>query len=299
MKMDWEKLKIFHVVAKAGSFTEAGLILNLAQSSVSRHITQLEESLKTSLFHRHSRGLALTAQGEYLFKTTHDMNERLNKVQTQLEEMQNHDEGPLVVTTTRFFGETWLDTVISEFIKQNPKIKLTLKYCDHELDLSMREADIALRMIEPKKQDLIQRHLIRFNFGLFAHKDYLAKNPALETLEDLKQHHIICFEDGFESPFHDRSWIYRLDQSFPIQSHREVTKTQSLTTNLYLVSNAIGVTCLPKYMTRGYDDLVPVLTHIEHPSSNCYLCYPEELKSHQRIKTFRDFILSEIKNYDF
>src|SRR3546814_12433913 len=71
--MDWDKLRIFHAVAEAGSFTHAGELLNLSQSAVSRQISALEDSLKVPLFHRHARGLILTEQGELLYRTAHEV----------------------------------------------------------------------------------------------------------------------------------------------------------------------------------------------------------------------------------
>ncbi|MEP6148978.1 MAG: LysR family transcriptional regulator, partial [Nisaea sp.] len=71
--MDWDKLRVFHAVAEAGSFTHAGETLNLSQSAVSRQISQLEDSLKVALFHRHARGLILTEQGETLYRTARDV----------------------------------------------------------------------------------------------------------------------------------------------------------------------------------------------------------------------------------
>ena len=71
--MDWDKLKIFHAVAEAGSFTSATVLLNLSQSAISRQIQSLEDDLKVKLFERHARGLTLTENGEYVFKTAHEV----------------------------------------------------------------------------------------------------------------------------------------------------------------------------------------------------------------------------------
>ena len=71
--MDWDKLKIFHAVAEAGSFTNATVNLNLSQSAISRQIQSLEQDLKVQLFERHARGLTLTENGEYVFKTAHEV----------------------------------------------------------------------------------------------------------------------------------------------------------------------------------------------------------------------------------
>lgn len=296
--MDWDKLKIFHIVAKAGSFTLAAQELNLAQSSVSRHITGLEDSLNTVLFHRHARGLALTAQGEYLYRATLDVADTLTRTQNHLTEMQDHAEGPLTITTTNFFGGSWLTEALTDFIIQNPKIKLNLRFSDHELDLSMREADIALRMTEPTKMDLIQRHLIRINFHLYAAKSYLANNPALDDIDDLQNHHIICYSDGYSGPFHDHNWILKLGKINP-SSQERITRTTNLYSCLLMAKNGVGIACLPDYVACKHDELVRVIPHAERPPINCYLCYPEELKAHEKIKLFRDFILNKVKDTVF
>ncbi len=82
--MDWDKLKIFHAVAEAGNFTKATYILNLSQSAISRQIQALEQDLKTKLFERHARGLSLTENGEYLFKTAHEVISKLKDVESTL-----------------------------------------------------------------------------------------------------------------------------------------------------------------------------------------------------------------------
>ena len=103
-KLDWDKLRVFHAVAEAGSFTHASETLNLSQSAVSRQISALETSLGVMLFHRHARGLILTEQGDLLYKTVHDVFAKLTTVESQLTETKDVAEGPLTVTTTVAFG---------------------------------------------------------------------------------------------------------------------------------------------------------------------------------------------------
>ena len=93
--MDWDKLRIFHAVAEAGSFTHAGESLNLSQSAVSRQISALEESLNVSLFHRHARGLILTEQGELLYRTAHEVFAKLAMAEAQLSESKDRPKGQL------------------------------------------------------------------------------------------------------------------------------------------------------------------------------------------------------------
>ena len=82
--MDWDKLKIFHAVVEAGSFTSANIILNLSQSAISRQIQSLEYDLKVKLFERHARGLALTENGEYVYKTANEVISKLKEVEITL-----------------------------------------------------------------------------------------------------------------------------------------------------------------------------------------------------------------------
>ena len=106
--MDWDRLRIFHAVAQAGSFTHAGETLNLSQSSVSRQISQLEESLTVPLFHRHARGLILTEQGDILYRTVQDVFAKLATTESLITEGRERATGHLRVTTTH---RLWRDLV--------------------------------------------------------------------------------------------------------------------------------------------------------------------------------------------
>ncbi len=108
--MDWDKLKIFHAVAEAGSFTNATINLNLSQSAISRQIQSLEHDLKVQLFERHARGLTLTENGEYVFKTAHEVISKLKEVETSLGDQKNKPTGKLTITTVRSFGTHWIST---------------------------------------------------------------------------------------------------------------------------------------------------------------------------------------------
>src|SRR6201996_1417123 len=132
--MDWDKLRVFHAVAEAGSFTHAGDSLNLSQSAVSRQISGLEESLQVPLFHRHARGLILTEQGELLYRTARDVFAKLSMTEAMLSESKERPKGPLKVTTTVAFGSAWLTPRIKEFLDLYPEVTLTLLVDDGELD---------------------------------------------------------------------------------------------------------------------------------------------------------------------
>jgi DNA-binding transcriptional LysR family regulator len=111
MAMDWDKLRVFHAVAEAGSFTHAGESLNLSQSAVSRQISALEESLSVPLFHRHARGLILTEQGELLFRTAREVFAKLAMAEGLISESKDRPKGPLKITTTVAFGSNFSTSI--------------------------------------------------------------------------------------------------------------------------------------------------------------------------------------------
>ena len=191
--MDWDKLRIFQAVADAGSFTHAGESLKLSQSAISRQIGALEEQLGVMLFHRHARGLILTEQGELLYRTARDMAARVNTAEALLRANQDKPAGRLKITTTIGFGSTWLTAQMHEFISLYPDIDVSLVLSDNELDLGMREADVAIRMVMPRQPGLVQRHLLTVRSHVYASHGYVQKYGKPTTIEELDQHRLIIF----------------------------------------------------------------------------------------------------------
>src|SRR3954469_12714843 len=112
--MDWDKLKVFHAAAEAGSFTHAGDQLGLSQSAVSRQVSALEQALSVSLFHRHARGLILTEQGELLYRTAHEVFMKLESARAKLTDSRERPNGDLKITTTVGLGTHWLTPKLGE-----------------------------------------------------------------------------------------------------------------------------------------------------------------------------------------
>jgi len=291
-RLDWDKLRVFHSVAEAGSFTHASESLNLSQSAVSRQISALEDSLGVSLFHRHARGLILTEQGDMLYKTVHDVFAKLNNVEGLLTETKENPEGPLRVTTTVAFGSVWLTSRLKEFIGSYPDIKVMLRLDDRELDLAMREADVAIRFNEPRQPDLIQRHLGSLHVGLFASPEYLKEHGTPQTLEDLKDHKMVMFGEG-AFPFSTINWFVDALEKKGV----DVNPTFQVN-NLYGIYRAIkagiGIGSLPEYFFREGSGITPVLPEVVGQSIDAYFVYAEELRNSTRVTVFRDYLVREI-----
>jgi DNA-binding transcriptional LysR family regulator len=291
--MDWDKLRIFHAVAEAGSFTHAGESLNLSQSAVSRQISALEESLSVSLFHRHARGLILTEQGELLYRTAHEVFAKLAMAEAQLSESKDRPKGQLKVTTTVALGSTWLTPRMGEFLDVYPDVTVDLLLDDRELDLSMREADVAIRMAPPRQPELIQRHLMTVHLNVYAAPAYIKRYGLPKTAEELDNHKVIVYGEATRPPVPDTNILMRLG------AKGEERRRPSLTVNnVYAIQRAaeagLGLAALPEFMVQGSSNLVRVLPEVEGPRIDAYFVYPEELRNSKRIQVFRDFLLRKV-----
>lgn len=296
--MDWDKLRIFHAVAEAGSFTHAGETLNLSQSAVSRQISALEESLRVSLFHRHARGLMLTEQGEMLFRTTREVFAKLSMAEAWLSESKEKPKGPLKITCTVAFGSIWLAPRMREFMDLYPDVTVNVILADNELDLSMREADVAIRMSPPRQPDLVQRHILTVHSHIFASPAYIKANGMPQSVADLDNHRLITYGEEAAPPTPETNWLEMV--GMPAGKRRKPHLTVN---NLYAimetVTSGLGLASLPEFVAQGQDNLVQVLPEIEGPPTEAYYVYPEELRHSKRISVFRDFLLRKVAESHF
>ena len=296
--MDWDKLKIFHAVAEAGSFTSATVILNISQSAISRQIQSLEEDLNVKLFERHARGLTLTENGEYVYKTAREVIGKLKEVERSLDDKKNKPTGKLTVSTVVSFGTTWLTPRIQEFMQLNPEIEIELIFDDKELDLSTRQADIGIFMRRPKKLSYIQRKLININYHIYGSPKYLEKYGYPKTIKDLDKHKFISFGKGAPSPVYNPDWALKLGMK-DNKKRRTIMKVNSVYGLLLAVQSGVGLAALPDYLTVKQPNIVKVLPKIEGPITEAYFVYPESIKNEARVKAFRNFLYSKISEWEF
>ena len=296
--MDWDKLKIFHAVAEAGSFTNATVNLNLSQSAISRQIQSLEQDLKVQLFERHARGLTLTENGEYVFKTAHEVISKLKEVETSLGDQKNKPTGKLTITTVRSFGTHWLTPRIQEFMTLNPEIEIELVFDDKELDLSTRQADIGIFMRRPKQLNYIQKKLIDINYHIYGSPKYLEKYGYPKTVNDLNKHKFISFGRGAPSPVYDPDWVLKLGMK-DNKKRKPAMKVNSVYGLLLAVQSGVGLAAIPDYLTVKQPNIVKVLPNVEGPITEAHFVYPQSLKNVARVQAFRNFLYSKISEWEF
>ena len=296
--MDWDKLKIFHAVTQAGSFTKASDILNLSQSAISRQIQSLEYELKTSLFERHARGLVLTDSGHKLYSTANEVISKIKEVETDFTEQKHKPSGKLVVTTVVGFGGIWLTPRIKEFRDKNPDIEIELIVTNEELDLSTREADVAIWMRAPKQKNYIQKKIIDINYHIYGSSKYCEEHGLPRTLHDLDKHNLITYGKGSPSPVSEKEWILKVGNKDK-HKRKSVMKVNNIYSLLLAVESGVGLAALPDYMVANKPGLVKVLGDHSGPKYEAHFVYPQSLKNVARVRTFRDFILNKVSEWKF
>jgi len=294
--MDWDKLKIFHAVAEAGSFTNATVSLNLSQSAISRQIQSLEQDLKAQLFERHARGLTLTENGEYVFKTAHEVISKLKEVETSLGDQKNKPTGKLTITTVRSFGTHWLTPRIQEFMQLNPEIEVELIFDDKELDLSTRQADIGIFMRRPKQLNYIQKKLVDINYHIYGSTKYLEKCGIPKTVNDLNKHRFISFGKGAPSPVFNPDWALKLGIK-DSKKRKSIMKVNSVMGLLLAVESGVGLAALPDYLVSQSNNVIKVLPNSVGPITEAHFVYPQSLKNVARVQAFRNFLYSKIGDW--
>jgi len=298
MALDWDKLRVFHAAAEAGSFTHAAETLKLSQSAISRQVSALEHDVGVPLFHRHARGLVLTEQGEMLYRTAHDVLMKLETVKSRLTETKDRPSGLLRVTTTVGLGAGWLTDRVPEFLELYPEIQLQLILANEELDLTMRQADCAIRLRQPQQPDLIQRRIFTVHFHIYAAPSYIARHGTPATLADLDNHRIVTFGDPIPAHIADVNWLETAAR--PDGTKRSnILQINDILSIKRAVARGGGIAMLPDYVVGKDSGLVQILPDTEAPSFDTYFCYPDTMKHQVKLQVFRDFLISKARSWAF
>ncbi|MGB7406347.1 MAG: LysR family transcriptional regulator [Pacificimonas sp.] len=291
---DWDKLRLFHSVAEAGSFTEGARRLGMSQPALSRQIAALEEALGAKLFHRHARGLALTHEGEQLAEVATESHDHIERVRQTIEQSQGKPTGEIRLTTTISFGSTWLARALADFGPLYPDITVAMILADDDLDLARREADVAIRFAPPQQQGLVSKRLEAVRYRLCASPGYLEANGTPADVADLDSHRLVAFGDPAPGPIRGVNWSLEVGNTGS-------PRIPALTVNsIYglaqAVENGAGIAALPSYLILSSGRLQTILPQAQGPVYRTYFVYPEELRGSVRMQVLRDFILKRMKS---
>jgi len=290
--MDWDKLRVFHAVASAGSFTKATETLNISQSAISRQINILEEELGTSLFKRVARGLILTEAGVALRDTVLNVFAKLEMTQATIEELKNYPRGHIQVATTLAFGSLWLAPRLQEFLDQYPEVEVELLLKDEEVDLNMREADLGITALPINSPDLIHSDPVSYRFRIYASKSYLEQHGTPQTPEDLDHHRLIVFGKEMPHIYSNLDWLLKIGAKKTRIPYLVINGGQAI---YEATRSGIGISALHKYMVGNDPEMVEILPDLPGTTVYRYVVYSSHLASLKRIQVFVDFLLKKMR----
>jgi len=291
-KMDWDKLRVFHTVALAGSFTKATETLNISQSAISRQINILEEELGTPLFKRVARGLVLTEAGQTLNDTVVNVFAKLEMTQATIAELKTYPRGHIQVATSLAFGSLWLAPRLQEFLDQYPDVGVTVLLKDEEFDLNMREADIGIISHPISSLDLVQCDPVSYRFRIYASRTYLKKFGTPQKPEDLDRHRLIVFGKEMPHIYSNLDWLLKVGAKKQRVPYLVINSGQAI---YEATRSGIGISALHKYMIGDDPEMVEILPDMPEMTVYRYIVYPSHLASLKRVQVFVDFLLKKMQ----
>lgn len=254
--MEWSDVQVFLAVARAGSLGAAGRQLGLAQPTMGRRLTALEEAVGTVLFQRTRQGLVLTDAGQSVLAAAERMEEEALHFQRHLAGGERALSGTIRITSSDWFGSYVLTPALAEFGRLHAGIEIELVTDSRHYDLARREADLAFRITPFDEPDIVSRRFARMDYGLFG----AAGSTPLQPLGEGAR--LISMDTAFGG-MPDVQWLARV-----LPSARVVFRSNNREVQARACAEGLGHAVLPIELARHFPRLEAVDVVEPPPSSN-------------------------------
>lgn len=293
INFDWNQVRAFLATAEEGSLSAAARALGLTQPTLSRQISALEATLQVTLFERGRRSTRLTDTGQDLLDHVRAMSDAAQRISLIASGQSESVRGKVSITATNIFLTHHLSTTIKHIRDIAPDIQLDLIASDDVLDLTKREADIAIRHARPTQDELVARLVGEVKAYLYASPEYLRRKGAPSSLADLARYDFIgTYEMHRMIPVLNELGLPLSMENFPL-------RTASGTAIIELARQALGMTIFTEDVEHLAPDLERVLEAEFHVPVPIWLVTHRELHTSKRIRLVYDALaegLSAIKN---
>lgn len=288
-QFDWNLVRSFLAITRAGSLTAAAKALKIDYSTLSRRIAALEASLGAQLFDRRTSGSSLTEAGQRLLDTA----EKMDQLATSLEQSIGHATlqaaGAMRIGTPDGFGTRFLAPRLGLLSDRHPDLTIELVAMPREFSLSRREADIAVSLTQPNEGRLHSRKLTDYELGLYASKAYLANHKVIDNMSDVPSHRFISYID-------DLIFSAELEYAhFVSPELQPAIKSASLIAQLNSTIAGAGLCVLPCFIANDEPTLVRVLPKDFKLIRSFWLVLHSDLRNIARIRAAADFIVEQIQ----
>jgi len=292
--MNLDDLRFFVRVVEANSFTAAAERLGTQKSTLSRRISQLEDSLGIRLLQRTTRKLSLTPDGEELYERCRPLIEELENARHLLSAAQPEPQGRLKITMPTELALAMLDDILASFLEQYPRIQLEVELTSRVIDLIEEGIDVAIRVGPLQDSSLVARPVAQVARGLYAAPDYLARGAPLHSPADLGRHRFLGLLHRSD-PLSFDNW----EPEVPAQTSVPL-RTNSLHFMCYMAGRGFGIARLPRFYAEPLVEagkLTPVLAGYPVPSIALNALYPSRRHLNPRTRLFLDHLFDSLQSH--
>lgn len=290
-KIGWELYRSFLSVLKEGSLSAASRALDTTQPTVGRHIEALEKALGVALFTRSQLGLTPTAAALEMRGYAEAMEHTAASMERAAFSQGAGVSGVVRVTASEVIAAEVLPPIIRQLLTRYPDLKVELVLSNRVQDLLQREADIAVRMVQPKQEQLIARHIGKIELGLFAHPDYLRDHGTPKSKKDLADHAFIGFDQ-------ETAFIRAASKGLEGLSRKDfAVATDSNLAQLALMRNSVGIGICQSALAKREPKLTRVLPKLYTLHMETWVTMHEDLRNSPRCKVLFDALVEGLQAY--
>lgn len=285
---DWSLIRSFLAALDHGSLLGAARAMGMTQPTLGRHINELEAQLGTVLFERTGRGLLPTAMALRLADAARAMEGNAHQLGRQVSGAATDITGTVRISASQPVACFVLPGVLAQMRLVLPDVHVELVASNAVSNLLRREADIALRMVQPDQASLITKRIGKVSIGAYAHRDYLARRGTPRKPADLLSHDVIA-GDRDESVLQGFAGM-----GYKVGREAFCLRTDDLVAYWEAVRSGLGVGFLATYLARRDNQLVPLLPMLKLPSLPMWLTVHREIRTNRRIRAVFDFLAAHV-----
>jgi DNA-binding transcriptional LysR family regulator len=289
-----ESLKRFVRVAELGSFTKAAESLSLPKASVSQAIQQLETRLQTQLFHRTTRTVQLTPDGQLFYEKSKDVLSEIEELETLFISDDSQISGVIRVNMSHPMARHLVIPALPEFLQRYPNLSIDISSEDRKVDLISEGYDCVVRTGEVEESGMIMRKIGEMQQTNFASPAYIAEYGEPRSIEDLQNHYLIHYQTNMNNRFD----AFEYNANGKSQSYKMKSRICVNNTDAYRVACAagLGIMQAPRFGAHELllsGGLIEILPAYRAPAMAVSILFPHRRNLSKRVRIFMDW-LSEL-----
>lgn len=287
---DWRLVRSFLAALEQGSLLGAARVLKASQPTVGRHVAELEAQLGVLLFERTGRGLMPTPMALRLAESARAMESGADQLARSVSGAEAGISGSVRITASQPVACYLLPPILAQMRQALPEVQVELVASNAVSNLLRREADIALRMVQPDQASLVAKRIGKVTISAYAHRDYLRRRGTPRQMADLLGHELVG-SDRDETMLRGFASF-----GFPVAREAFAFRSDDLIAYWEAVRAGLGVGFLADYLARGDSHLVPLLPMIKIPPLPIWLTVHREIRTSRRIRAVYDFLGQAVPN---